>query len=394
MTSVVDTSVKHFHSGMVGAPVLNGVAGSLIGLLNACLVTGFDTKAATSLVVAAGVATLSFSGTHSATVDSVILVSGSSIAAIDGEQKVTAISSGVVKFATSEPDGTATGTITFKMAPAGWMQPFIGTNLATYKSADPASTGMILHVDDTAAQLCRVVGYESMTDVNTGLGAFPTTAQISGGGYWHKSGAASAVATQWVIVTDGRKFILSNAPWYFSAPNYAGSVTRGFGDDLALRPGGDVYACSLSYSISASVYSCDGGLDYGNLLQQAMPRGYTGLGSCVLHLCAPYVGNPSYASGMDTFMGDFPSLVDGGLRFSRKFFATSTNTPPRSNLPGLYHVPQAKLFDYFKTKDTIQGSGTLVGRTLICLSVSSSPGNASNNSNTGASFVDITGPWR
>ena len=116
MTSPVDTSVKHFHSDMLNAPVLSGTAGSLISVLDACLVNGFDLKSATGLVVAGGVATLSFSGTHSATVGSVILVAGSSITALNGEQKVTEVASGVVRFATDEADATASGTITFKMA--------------------------------------------------------------------------------------------------------------------------------------------------------------------------------------------------------------------------------------------------------------------------------------
>ena len=94
MTSVVDTSVKHFHSAMVGAPILNGQAGSMIALLNACLKDGFDIKVATSLTVDSGVATLAFTGSHSATVESVVLVAGSSVADLNGEQKITAIGGG------------------------------------------------------------------------------------------------------------------------------------------------------------------------------------------------------------------------------------------------------------------------------------------------------------
>jgi hypothetical protein len=65
MTSPVDTSVKIFSSTMVNAPVLNGVAGALVALLDAVLVTGFDTKSSVSIAVAGGIATATWAGTRS-----------------------------------------------------------------------------------------------------------------------------------------------------------------------------------------------------------------------------------------------------------------------------------------------------------------------------------------
>ncbi|ABM37553.1 hypothetical protein [Polaromonas naphthalenivorans] len=393
MTSVVDTSVKHFHSAMAGAPVLNGVAGALAALLDASLINGFDVKAATSLVVASGVATLSFSGTHSATVDSVVLVTGSSIAALNGEQKVTAIGAGVVRFATAAADGAATGTISFKMAPAGWTSPFTGTNLRTYKSTDPASTGMILRLDDTGTTTARVVGYETMSDINTGTGPFPTAAQMSGGGHWNKSSAASATAVSWVLVADGRKFIIFVAGYSASNAAQLGGLTRGFGDDIALRPGGDPYACSLSYAVSTGYNVIEGCLDYVSAYQHAMPRSYTGLGACILHGLSPYTGSGNYLSGQDTFFGNFPSAVDGGLRLCRKFFCTTINsTPPRSDLPGLYHVPVGQTSGSFALRDIVPGTGALAGRKLLALRPTNSPSSGGNSD--GLSLVDITGPWR
>ena len=380
---------------MVGAPILNGQAGSMIALLNACLKDGFDIKAATSLTVDSGVATLAFTGSHSATVESVVLVAGSSVADLNGEQKITAIGVGFVKFATAAADGAATGSISFKMAPAGWTQPFTGTNIATYKSADPMSTGMILRVDDPGTLNCRVVGYEQMSDVNTGVGRFPAAAQITGGGYWAKSSVASAAPAMWVLFADGRKVILHVAPYYAASITNNGGVTRGFGDDLAFRPGGDPYACSINYSAStnAAVQS-DGGLDVNSSINNnSMPRPYTGLGSATQHGGYPYTGSPT-VSGSDSFFGLFPSAIDGGLRLCKKYFATSTSQPPRSDLPGLFHAPQQNLLDTFKTLDLVGGTGNLGGRRLMVLNPSTAYTVAPLASGTGASFVDITGPWR
>lgn len=397
MVSVVDTSVKHFHSGMLSAPTLNGVAGSMIGLLNACLVTGFEDKFATSLNVVGGVATLTFAGTNSAAVDSVILVSGSSFTALNGEQKITSVGSGFVTFATAAANGSSGPDVTFKMAPAGWLKPFAGTNVATYKSADPASTGMILRVDDTGTVNVRVVGYEQMTSVGVGTGRFPTTAQMSGGGYWSKSDAANSGANAWALFADSRKFILYVAPYFSTGGGeHFGGYTRGFGDDLPFRPGGDPYACSLSYSINSDFsIQYDGSLDISNELQQAMPRGYTGLGSGVLYAALPYTGTSYLASGLDTVMfGDFPPL-DGGLRLSRKYLALPTLANfPRCDIPGILHVPHSTCFPTFKFMDTISGTGALAGRKLFALNPQQSPQSAMADYATGVSFVDITGPWR
>ena len=397
MTSVVDTSVKHFRSDAVGAPVLSGTAGSLIAVLSACLVDGYDVKSATSLVVASGVATLSFAGSHSATVDSVVLVAGvtGALTALNGEQKVVSIAAGVVRFATAAADGTATGTISFKMAPVGWLKPYTGTNLAVFKTADPMGTGMCLRVDDTGTTMCRVVGYETMSDVNTGLGPFPTDAQMSGGGYWAKSSLATSAPVAWSLIADSRKFILHIAPYTATAGGNTGGVTRSFGDETSYRPGGDPYACSLSYSAAATLGSqADGMPDAAFALQHAMPRSYTALGSAVLLGAMPFTGG-SALSGADTTLGAFPSVIDGGLRLSKKWLGTaSTGVPPRCELPGFYHVPMSAAFDTFKTRDTIPGTGPLTGRKLFALNPSTGYNATPNSASTGVSMVDITGPWR
>ena len=397
MTSTVDTSVKSFLSTGVGAPVLNGTAGALVAVLSACLVDGYDVKAATSLVVASGVATLAFAGNHSATAEAVVTVSGvtGGMTALNGEQRVTSIGAGVVRFATNAADGTAAGTISFKMTPAGWTKPFTATNVAVFKSPDVLGTGMFLRVDDTGTTSSRVVGYESMTDVNTGLGPFPTNVQMSGGGYWAKSSLATSAPVVWSLVADTRKFYLHVAPYTATNVANTGGITRSFGDDTAYRPGGDPYACSLSYSTTATLGSQSDGMPDGAFaLQHAMPRAYTALGSSVLHGAMPFTGGNAL-SGSDSTLGAFPSIIDGGLRLSKKWLGTAaTGVPPRCDLPGLYHVPMSAAFDTFKTRDIVPGTGSLTGRKLLALNPSTAYTAAPVAATTGLSLMDITGPWR
>lgn len=407
MTSPVDTSVKNFNSAMANAPVLSGTAGSLIALLDACLKDGFDTKTLVSLVIASGVATATWSGTHSAQVDSVILVAGvtggpTGWAGLNGEQKVvTKPGATSVTFATTLPDGAATGTIAMKMAPAGWLKPFTGTNLAAYQSGDVTSTKMLLRIDDTGTTSARVVGYESMSDINTGLGSFPTPAQMSGGGYWAKSQNANASAVQWSLHCDGKVFYLNIQSGTSAASTQQIAAGRMFGDIVPYKPGGDAYACTLNYSSNSAVASMfDSSVGACTTTgKHATPRDYTGVGSAVINSINVFGNaNTSMYSGITgTILGSFPSAIDGGLWVAPKYLALPTSLFPRGLLPGIYHCLQSALYNTFKQGDTTPGSGALAGRTLKAATTcdeSTAFTSASASNNTGIVFFDVTGPWR
>lgn len=106
-----------YRSSDAGAPSLTGAAGSLIALLDACLRTGYGTKAG-----------------------------------------------------------------------AGWTKPFTGTNIAAFRQG-AGGNGRYLRVwnartsaDGSGHFSANVRGYEAMTAVSAGTGAFPTTGQSPGNG--------------------------------------------------------------------------------------------------------------------------------------------------------------------------------------------------------------------
>lgn len=394
MASPVDTSVKHYRSDMPGAPVLNGQAGSKIAQLDACLVTGYGLKSATSLVVAGGIATLTFAGGASAAwPDAVILVAGASNAALNGEQKVLTANATTVTFAAAQAAGTDAGTVTFKIAPAGWEKVYSKTNVAAYRSLSPESTKMFLRVDDTNAEFVRVIGYETMSDIDTGAGPFPTAAMIAGGGYWAKSDTTSATAVAWILASDGRFFIDSVAPSSHYGMLFQSCFMRGFGDFIPKNPAGDAYLCGLNCSQTSSANAMhDGTLDGGNAPRTALARGYTGVGSAVLCARKPYTGSQlNTYSGLDAWLGDFPSQVDGSLALSRQYVGDTL--APRGDIPGVRYCPQAKVWSTLKMFDTLAHSG----RKHLASSSSNYSVSSNNNSDsnyTGASFIDTTGPWR
>lgn len=399
MASVVDTSVKHFHSGMAGAPVLNNGLGAMTALLDACLINGFDVKAATSLNVAAGVATVAFSGTHSAVLHSVILVAGSAVAALNGEQKITAVGAGFVKFATAAADGAAGGTISFKMAPLGWATVFTGTNKRVYQSTNPTSTKMLLRVEDTNAYQCKVRGFEQMTDVDTGLGRFPS---VTSGGFWPKTWQDVATPVNWAFFGDSKMFLISLGGEITQNVAYTGQSIRGFGDPLALRPGGDPYGCFLNCHKNTetipAVSSMNTHLASGTgATDSFFARDFTGLGGDSAYNCFPFTGSTTL-SGCDSRLGDFPSKIDGSLFMSAKYFAKSTGSQdgsPRAVLPGLLHLAQQAAGTTVRTGNLIPGTGTLAGRTLHAINVVDAVNiSYPNATQYGATLIDITGPWR
>ena len=399
MTSPVDTSVKFFHSAMVGAPVLTGAVGQLIPLLDACLKDGFDTKTLVSLVVSGGVATATYTGTHSAAVDSVVLIAGvtGALTALNGEQKITSKPGATsVTFATAAADGTAAGTISMKMAPAGWLKPFSGTNLAAYKSADPASSACLLRIDDSATLFARVVGYETMSDINTGTGPFPTTAQMSGGGYWPKS-IQTTGAVDWYLFADSRMFYFAPVPGRSQNSTYLCGTLRGFGDIVSYKPSGDAYGCVLSYSASATAVSqFDGSFSNSPTAQIAMPRSYTGVGSAAYHYTWAPIGASSGVSGITASAGSFPNPVDGSLMMLRRHVSPSGLNYPRGELPGYMHIPQSGVYDVFKPLDPVAGTGLFAGRRFLMFTVSSEQqfNTIASSSLVALGAMDVVGPWR
>lgn len=424
MASPVDTTVKYLHSGMSGAPVLQGQAGSLISMLDACLVTGFDTKTPTSLMVASGVATLAYSGGHSAEVNSVILVEGvtGALTALNGEQKVTFKSSTEIRFATAAANGTAAGAITFKMAPCGWAKVFTDTNKAVYKALAITANGHFLRVDDTVAAETRVFGFETMSDIDTGSGQFPLPAQLSAfgaiapekGGYWSKGSNANTNPIAWVFFGDTRLFMYGPSTYQsqiaigdVSRNNYTQCQLRGFGDPLATRPSGDVYNTTLACggspnhasSTEAGSFSGDD-VWYGGLFTA---RAFTGLGGSELHSlrAASNPFNQSAMSGINSqAYGSFPSAVDGGIRLVERFMKrrvtpTAADHAVRAVIPGILYVPMSEVYRNLPPKTVITGTGKYAGRALVAVGTGPySSDTAASPDSCGISFMDITGPWR
>jgi hypothetical protein len=389
-------TVKHFTHTMAGAPVLSHAPGALIAVLDACLISGFDLRSALTLTVTAGVATMTFSGISAARPDAVILIAGVTgpLAAINGERRVLTAASGVLTFATSLPNGTATGTINFRMAPLNWLTPFTGTNLRVYRSADPLSTRHFMRVSDTTSLFASVRGFENMTDVDTGTGPFPTMIQRSGQGAGINKSSNTAVTfpVKWTVVGNGRCFLINIVGLSNNGPRFFDGRSSFYGDFQAFRPAGDPFAFAVSAGLESSTAAdASGNVDGGEATSIFTSRDFHGLGGSTAFASSTESGT-TIVSGTDTTGGIFPSTVDGSMRLSRRLFKTAVNAPARGAVPGLFHIAQSQVGLIYDQGVYIDGTGQLTGRRLITFGT----GHAANSFPSvsgGISLVDVTGPW-
>lgn len=395
---MADTTVKRIHESMRGAPVLNGVAGSLIGLLDTFLVDGWGLATANSLSVSGGVATLTMPAGSEFEDHCVVLVAGATPAALNGEQRIATTNGTTLTFPTTVADGPATGTITVKYAPCGWQKAFSGTNLAVYRSQSVMGNRRFLRVQDTGNVDARIVAYNNMTAVSTGTGPFPTAAQISGGGYWPKSTTADTSAQRYDCLGDDRMFYFGFCPHYTpyggaaAGDAYTYSALRAFGDPIYFKTSGDAWGTFLGVSNAANdAASFNGVVDAGLTPGHFVERAPAGTGGPVETYSVPEAGTPSAWSGEDgNGFGPVPNAIDGKLRLCRRFVrASQSDRSPRAALPGLLSAPVSGLPSHptFKARDTIAGAGALAGRKLMLLWTGVS-------GKYGGSFFDITGPWR
>lgn len=382
-----------FDSTQAGAPVLSGTAGALATVLKACLVDGFGAGAVVSLVVTAGVAKATYSASHPFRVGAVGRFAGATPMGLNGDKLIVATTANSASFAApGVPDGQATGSITSRMAPAGWQELFAGTatNVFVVKPSVVEATGCVLRVDDSGTTNARVRGYESMSDAVTGVGPMPLDVQVAGGLWWSKSGTAGATARPWYVCADERAVYLAVAPQ--GGDRY--SVV--FAGDIASCKSGDAYSFALTGNQSDQVGATavpDGCCGYSHRNARGgayLARAHTGIGQAVAaqrigahHNGASadvYAGTAGYSQGM------YPNGPNNGLLSGvLELYATAG---VRGRLPGLLH-PIQDCSTAFATGAVVDGTDDFLGRRL--LGIRTAPPTGAQT--PGTVFLDTTGPW-
>jgi hypothetical protein len=394
-----------------GAPVLSGLAGSLIALLDAVLVDGYLGTVVSSITGSGTTATATTVAPHGLVTGARVKVSGCTQAEYNGTLVITVTGANTFIYtmgsgATASP---ATGAPAVVMAPAGWAKAFAGSNKAAYRP--PTGNRHYLRVLDDGsiaagsmgARAANWIGYESMTGIDTGSNKFPSSGapDATNGGYVYKSSALDATARQWVIVADDRTFYLFAE---INASNPGHYLLAYFGE-LNSNLSGDAYATFITVESATAITGAPALLSTAPRIGVMSTNWQTaGLhlarshslaaGSIAANLCSDAVNATPDGNSINTSILGFSSIpiaypdpVSGGLLLATvRCLTTSGGNALRGTLPGLYHCLQVQPVNHLSLLTGITG---LAGRTVVAVDVAG----LSNIARQGQAFLDITGPW-
>jgi hypothetical protein len=284
---------------------------------------------------------------------------------------------------------------------AGWTKPYTDTNKAAYyMGTGGTSDRMYLRVDDSAAQVARVVGYVTMSDIDTGVEPFPTAAQFSGGLYLHKSSTANATARPWIaFATPTTIYLFIEAggttlggtwqtAWgqlaFGEYATYVGSFTKnvmmmcGSGSSVGQgAPIGHLQGCQSGATAQPGHY---------------LARPYTDVAGA-----APFMKDvgAQFSNVSDTatrVMGvsngpQVPSPVTGKIKMRRvRLWMIATASVEVGHLLGMWAPLTHSLLG--NNLDTIEGSGTLAAKTFM--RVSATGAFTSSTNQQGQCCIDLT----
>jgi len=251
---------------------------------------------------------------------------------------------------------------------AGWTKPFSGTNKAVYRNAANAIARSYFRVvDSTTNRFAKVRGYDTMTDVDTGTGAFPLTSDITGDGLSiPKSSVLDGTSRQWIVAADERTLVLfiqyNNTHWDMTylgdgIPDVAGNSNFSI---LAARQNesNDWNIALTMFGLNPTSY-----IEKGNYL-----KGIYGVSGSRLYrvFSGPNVDSAirEYSHTMSTIGGYLPMPNDGSIYLFQPPLTIYTGTFwHRQGVYRLIYVPvhQPAAFSH---GDTFNGVGALSGKSF------------------------------
>lgn len=424
--------IKYFHSAMQGAPQLTNDWGCMTALLDAVLVTGFNTKSITTLTSAAGIATAQIDAGHLYEVGQIVTVSGAAQADYNGEVQVLSTTANQLTYAVANaPASPATGTISVKASPLGWQIAFTGTNKRAYRSQNVLSNRPYLRVDDgldpayttTYAKKAKVTMAQGMSDIDTFVGArapydsaAPTKNEIGSGSgataydgwykwyYTHNAiGAQSDVYAQatynrpWCIVGDDRGFYLFNEGF-----DYAGLGGKcftdfesyrsadGFNTILAAQDAFTQANQQLNSHTNDGYQSSDWSSKFPRTIDttgKVLMRSFLQVGNNVNpSFTSLNTNNSQTVSGYSTGI-NWPNGPDYSLLLHPTLLKENSNL--RGKMPGMFWVHNdAPGLNHLEKVTAVAG---YTGRTFLM--VKCVHGGTTSTAYTAWLAFDITGPW-
>lgn len=417
--------VKNYRSDDVGLSKISAAVGSFVGLLEACLVTGFNLRTLDSLTYDS--ATDLFVGTvgsgHGYRLNQIVVVGGASPSQFNCEIWITAITAttftGKAHISDARPaSAAASGTMTVKAAPQGsWSKPYASADgtKAVFRMESPDSSKCCLRVDNSIAcsasygMYCLVDGYEIMSGLDTGINQFGYYS--AGANHWGLRARTTYSDSPWMLFADGAAF------WGFYKIVNSSSATdlpiddlntrylwrSFFFGDMVKRNSSDAYPCLLA----SGAYTLSGSQDQYTLVSNTRLLDLSGSSSQGISMArdmygsvgkrSPYGQCSTWPSMNYSGVGPltFPSPVDNSLMvIPNGIYIMETNKAIRGNVPGYWVTPQ-DVRDVIGPAAVFEGFPGAEGRKFTSVHAQYLYGSPAPNSSYGTlGFIDITGPWR
>lgn len=395
--------IKWWHSELTGAPVIGAASGDLVTMLDTILINGWGLVSVTSITRSGATVTVTTSTAHNLITDQVVTIAGANEADYNGDHMVTVTSSTVFTYTIATTPATpATGTITSKVAAAGWTKPFSGTNKAVYRSADGLSTQYYLRIADDSSsgdvRAATVRSFLNMTDVDTGTNPGSPSLFIL------KTDTTSSPRS-WVAAADGRAFYLFIDHDFAAggiSHNYAAYI---FGDAKSLKPGDAHHFAVVG---SSTVNATGAAFNYTDFLRSHLQtpaatatdsarcflaRDYTQVGAQVAFGTVAGLMNfnsSAYVGENGHGMAGPTNVVDGNVYMLPMYIQTFTTTiNMRGKCPGCFAVAHSGAGPYLN-KDIVSGAGDFSGYKFINVT----RGFSSGQTQVGAFLIQINNDWR
>lgn len=374
---------------MRGAPVVSDAPGSMLTALQTLLVDGWGALPATTVTVADGIATLEFaSGTFAQY--AVIEVTADAPAGLAGRYRVLdAPTANSCRIACGAAAGAYSSGIQVRYASAGgWARVFYDSarKIAAYRSTDMLGERKYFRVDDSGAVAAAVVGYASMTDIDTSIGAFPNGTGSQPAAMYLQRRYSGSGAVKYIAIADSRTAYVAAC----ANPTYESAALCGFGDMAA--DGRQGFAAFVAGARTAAGSPYAGSVDGVGGTGRNLPLAQTPDGASMSYMVMPrpFAGSASLRSGVDTTFGAVVNTFNGQPWLSPRVVVDPTSGALVARVRGVFHVPQTVLSGVFARGDVIPVM--INGEVRFAIAVLASSVDSLDAADA-VSFVDITGPW-
>lgn len=231
---VTGKTVKFFTSKNNNAPQLLNVQGSMLTLLDACLVSGIQVGAVASLTASGTTATATFGMVHNLMKHQVIRISGANQGEFNGDFKIKQIvDTNTITFElnTAATVTNATGTINCLLAPLDFEKPFssttaLGGGRAAFRSKDESLPNRpflrvvderISNYSNNYAKYAKVGIVENMTGIDTMTGVQAPYIASAPTRNWNPTGSGLNIKNGW-------------AKWYYCSAGESNTDSTNLAD--------------------------------------------------------------------------------------------------------------------------------------------------------------------